>query len=108
MVESEVFVGSECDEFIKTFPKSIFTYFKNTSLKFYIKAAVEIAIKLPINNQFFQEFQFLDPNVCLDPKKCNISNQLDKSKELFGSYNIINIMSLKNWTKYPTSLIMSR
>lgn len=84
--ESEIFVGSECEEFIKTFPKPIFTDFKNTCLKFYVKAAQEIAVRLPINNQLFQEFQFLDPNICLNPKNYNKSNQLDNSKEIFGSY----------------------
>lgn len=70
--ESEIFVGTECEDFIKHLPRTIISDFKNTCLSFYIKAAEEIHIILPIHNLFFKEFQFLEPNICLDPTKRNI------------------------------------
>jgi len=84
--ESEIFVGTECEDFIKYLPRTIISDFKNTCLTFYIKAAEEIHIRLPIHNLFFKEFQFLDPNICLDPTKRNIITDLPLTRDKFQHF----------------------
>lgn len=82
--ESEIFVGGECEDFIKHLPRMIISDFKNTCLTFYVKAAEEIAIRLPIRNQFFKEFEFLDPNIiCLNPTKRDIVTDLPLTRDKF-------------------------
>jgi len=57
--ESEIFVGTECEDFIKTLPQNnIVSDFKNTCLKFYIKSAEEIARSLLIRSDFLENSHF--------------------------------------------------
>lgn len=84
--ESEIFVGAECEDFIKLLPRTIMIDFKNTCLTFYNKAAEEIAIRLPIHNQFFKEFEFLNPNICLDPIKRNTVRDFPLTRETFKHF----------------------
>lgn len=80
---SQIFVGTECKDFIKCFSGTIIIDFKNMCLQFYSTAAEKIAKRLPVKNQFFKEFEFLDPNICLDPKKLNMAIDLKFTRETF-------------------------
>lgn len=98
--ESEIFVGTECENFIKSFPVAITSDFKNTCLKFYIKAAEEISIRLPIKNQFFKEFEFLDPNICFDLITHNRVTDLKLITETFQRF-VDKHKVLEEWREIP-------
>jgi len=98
--ESEIFVGTECEDFIKTLPQNIVSDFKNTCLKFYIKSAEEIARRLPIRSEFFRELAFLDPNICLDPTNRSTIKDLHHTRKTFEQY-IENNKVLEEWRAIP-------
>jgi len=98
--ESEIFVGTECENFIKSFPEAVLSSFKTTCLKFYIKAAEEITKRLPITNQFFKEFEFLDQNVCFDRMQRNRVNDLKLITETFQRF-IDKHKVIEEWREIP-------
>lgn len=86
MPESEIFVGTECENCIKNFPETVLSSFKNNCLKFYMKAAEEIIKRLPKTNQFFKEFEFLDRNIRFDHMQRNRVNDLKLITETFQRF----------------------
>lgn len=98
--EYEIFFGTECEDFFKSFPKTILSNFKNTCLTFYIKATEEMADSLPIKNQFFKEFKFLDPNICLDSTKRHSVTDLQITIETFKRFIDIHKV-IEEWREIP-------
>jgi len=54
---------------------------------------------LPVKNQFFKKFEFLDPKICLDPKK-KISQQI--TREIFQRF-VNKHKVLEEWREIPYS-----
>lgn len=64
----EVFVGAECQSLLDLQSADNINVFKEKCQKFYITVAEEIIKRLPISNNLFKEFKFLDPEIALDAK----------------------------------------
>ncbi|CAI6376133.1 unnamed protein product [Macrosiphum euphorbiae] len=45
-----------------------------------------MSIRLPIDNNFFKEFQFLDPKICLDPTKRSMVTDLPLTRAKFQNF----------------------
>lgn len=58
----DVFLGNECEEFLKTLPLEAVTQIKTDCLQFYLTALEEIQNRLPLKpNSIFKEIEFLNP-----------------------------------------------
>ncbi|KAL4103916.1 hypothetical protein QTP88_019233 [Uroleucon formosanum] len=62
----EVFVGAECQSLLNLQSADNINVFKEKCQKLYITVAEEIIKRLPISNNLFKEFKFLDPEIALD------------------------------------------
>lgn len=49
----EIYVGADYEELLKTIPNKLANEFKNKCLLFYIKAAEEMVLRLPLKNNLF-------------------------------------------------------
>lgn len=98
--ECQIFIGTECEEFIKDFPSTLKCEIKNMCLQFYSTAAEEIVKRLPITNEFFKEFQFLESSICLDATKRNMATDLLITREIFERF-IKKHKVLDEWRELP-------
>lgn len=86
-----LFLGHDCENFIKDLPRSTIEQIKSTCLSFYCIAALEIKSRLPIDNPLYTELQFIDHTKILDSN--NDWNDFefkilsDKYKDLLQSDN---------------------
>jgi len=98
-----VFLGHDCENFIKDLPRSTIEQIKSTYLSFYCTTALEIKSRLPIDNPLYTELQFIDHTKILDSN--NDWNDFefkilsDKYKDLL-QYNNLEI----EWRKLRVSL----
>lgn len=66
----EVFLGPECEEFLKQLPEKNMLQIKMDCLKFYIKALEEIQNRLPLKTEsLFKEMEFLNPMAAFGENK---------------------------------------
>ncbi|KAF0773374.1 protein FAM200B-like [Aphis craccivora] len=73
--ESEIFVGTECEDFLKTLPQNI----------------VKISRRLPI-----KKLAFLNPNICFDPTNLSMIKDLHHTRKTFEQY-IDNNKVIEEW-----------
>ncbi|XP_053960494.1 uncharacterized protein LOC128864761 [Anastrepha ludens] len=64
----EVFLGFECNELLKTVPKTAANKIRTDCLQFYITALEEIQRRLPLKTELFKEIEFLNPEVAMAVK----------------------------------------
>jgi len=89
-----VFLGHDCENYIKDFPRSNIDQIKSTCLSFYCTVASEIKSRLPIDNPLYIELQFLDHTQILYSNNCNDWNDFEfkivseKYKDLLQSENL--------------------
>lgn len=66
-----IYVGLECDTFLKTLPNHIENNVRKNCLEFYICASIEMKKRLPINNILFNMMSFIKPMFVLYQDKRN-------------------------------------
>lgn len=59
-------LGIECQEFIHNMPQTEKIDILKMCLRFYITVADQVKTRLPLNNKFFKNLQFLDPDVAFN------------------------------------------
>ncbi|CAH1111603.1 unnamed protein product [Psylliodes chrysocephalus] len=96
-------LGIECQEFIRNMPQTEKNYILKMCLQFYITVAAQIQSRLPLNNMFFRNLQFLDPEVAF-----NFNNRTKFNvdiKEVAKMYpNHINLTQLSvEWQNLPNA-----
>lgn len=96
----EIYVGADCEELLKTIPNKLANEFKNKCLLFYIKAAKEMVLRLPLKNNLFKEFIFLDPNCALNTENRNIPGNLTLLLSTFDNY-IDSTKIMDEWRSLP-------
>lgn len=80
-----IYVGSECEDLLQTFPETKAYQVKSDCLKFYITALEEIQQRLPLkSDSIFKEMEFLNPEAALGGSKKNVF----QFKLLCQKYNI--------------------
>lgn len=60
---NEIYLGSECEMFLKDQTSDFIENIKAKCLDFYITAIEEIIKRLPYNDEFFQNLKFLDSKI---------------------------------------------
>lgn len=81
----QIFLGTECEQYISNFDSKFFVEIKNKCLGFYIEAALQIKKRLPTNNIFFNELKFIDPKIALnDDTQINFKVLIDKFGKPFN------------------------
>ncbi|KAF0732745.1 protein FAM200B-like [Aphis craccivora] len=98
--ESEVFFGAECEMEIKNLPDSIVFEVRTQCLKCYIKAAEEISIRLPLNNNIFKEITFLDSSITLDASNRSSVKHFPVLTNVFENY-ISPTKLIEEWRELP-------
>lgn len=58
---TSIHLGIECEQLVKNMPSEVKNDFLTKCLQFYITLATEMQKRLPINDDFFKNMQFLDP-----------------------------------------------
>ncbi|CAI6359908.1 unnamed protein product [Macrosiphum euphorbiae] len=99
----EVFLGAECQSLLNLQPIDNINVFKEKCQKFYITVAEEIIKRLPISNNLFKEFKFLDPEIALDANNRAGFDNLPLLSEQFGNY-FDKFELINEWRQLPSSL----
>lgn len=100
---SELFVGAECQELLNLQSEENVIKFKEKCQNFYITAAEEILKRLPINDNFFKEMTFLDPEIALNSSNRSDLMDMPLLKNHFKDF--IDVYKLtEEWRQLPFSL----
>jgi len=64
----DIYVGPDCESFLKTLPLECMQEIKLKCLDFYVTAVQEMLKRLPCKDIFFEQLTFLDPQIALYDK----------------------------------------
>jgi len=71
----DIYVGPDCESFLKTLPLECMQQIKFKCLEFYVTAVQEMLKRLPCKDILFQQLTFLDPQIALyDQNRIKISD----------------------------------
>jgi len=98
--ESEVFLGAECEMGINNLPDSIVSEVRTQCLKFYIKAAEKISIRLQLYNKMFKEITVLDSSIALDASNRSSVKYFPVLSNIFENY-INSTKLIEEWRESP-------
>lgn len=96
-----IYVGLECDTFLKTLPNHIENNVRKNCLEFYICASIEMKKRLPINNILFDMMSFIKPMFVLYQDKRNDTlSSLSLLGQKFSNY--LDVVKLEiEWRNLP-------
>lgn len=99
----ELFVGAECQELLNSQSEENVKKFKEKCQNFYITTDEEIIQRLPVNDNFFKEMKFLDPEIA--PNSTNRTDLMDLPllKNYFDIFKLT-----EEWRQLPFSLTNSQ
>lgn len=97
---NEIYLGSECEMFLKDQTSDFIENIKAKCLDFYITAIEEMIKRLPYNDAFFQNLKFLDSKISLRNEGRNVVKDLS---DIAAHFNICDNTALSfEWRILPT------
>lgn len=96
-------LGIECEEFIHNMPQTEKNDILKMCLQFYITVAAQIQSRLPLNNNFFRNLQFLDPNVAFNfNNRTKFNIDIKEVAKMYPNHIDLTALSLE-WQNLPNT-----
>ena len=95
-----VYVGLDCESFLKTEPLELRKEIKIKCLDFYLTAIREMCKRLPYNNNIIKELIFLQPEIALYNEGRNKIKDLNLIATQIGNLSIVKLAN--EWTILPS------